>query len=70
MMTELREKDKYGKASNFYFTMDDVSRNNDNQTCVPNDDELKRDILEEAHHTLYTIHPSITKMYRYVKKKY
>jgi hypothetical protein len=37
---------------------------------VPNDDELKRDILEEAYHTLYTVHPGSTKMYQDMKKKY
>jgi hypothetical protein len=29
---------------------------------VPNDDELKRDILEEAHH-MFTVQPGSTKMY-------
>jgi hypothetical protein len=31
--------------------------------CVPNDPELKRHILEEAHSSLYTMHPGGTKMY-------
>jgi hypothetical protein len=30
---------------------------------VPDDDELKRDILAEAHQTSYTIHPISMKMY-------
>lgn len=69
-MTELRKKAKNGEAPNFYFMMDDVLRTNNNQTCVPDDDELKRDILEEPHHTLYMGHPGSTKMYQIMKKKY
>jgi hypothetical protein len=67
---EKKKKAKNGEAPNFYFMMDDVLRNNNNQTCVPDYDELKRDILEESHHTLYTGHPSSTKMYQDMKKKY
>lgn len=48
MLTKLREKVKYGEAPNFYFMMDDCLRTNRNKRCVLNDDELKRDILEEA----------------------
>lgn len=28
---------------------------------VPNDPDLKREILEEAHHSTYVVHPSNTK---------
>jgi hypothetical protein len=74
-MTELRkekekEEAKNGEAPNFYFMMDDVQRTNNNQTCVPDDDELKRDILEESYHTWYTGHPGGTKMYQDMKTKY
>jgi len=31
---------------------------------IPNSDELKQIILEEAHSSAYTMHPSSTKMYR------
>lgn len=48
MLTKLREKVKYEEAPNFYFMMDDCLRTNRNKRCVLNDDELKRDILEEA----------------------
>lgn len=55
MLTELREKAKYEEAPNFYFTMDDCLRTSGNMTFVLNDDELKRDILEEAHQTLHMV---------------
>ena len=31
--------------------------------CVPNDDALRRNILEEAHRLKFSIHPGVTKMY-------
>ncbi|GAU49453.1 hypothetical protein TSUD_407400 [Trifolium subterraneum] len=38
--------------------------------CVPNDAELKRLILEEAHKSGFSIHPGSTKMYHDLKKNY
>ena len=32
--------------------------------CVPNDDELKKSILEEAHSGSFAMHPGSTKMYQ------
>ena len=33
------------------------------RVCVPNDDELKKYILEEAHSGFVAMHPGSTKMY-------
>ena len=38
--------------------------------CVPNNDDLKFQLLEEAHQTPYSIHPSTTKMYHDLKERY
>ncbi|GAU50355.1 hypothetical protein TSUD_283640 [Trifolium subterraneum] len=38
--------------------------------CVPNDADLKRSILEEAHKSGFSIHPGSTKMYHDLKKNY
>jgi hypothetical protein len=38
--------------------------------CVPQDDELKQLILEEAHKSGFSIHPGSTKMYRDLKENY
>ena len=38
--------------------------------CVPNDEQLKREILGEAHRSKYTVHPGGTKMYQNLKKHY
>jgi hypothetical protein len=57
-----------GKAPGFYFTEDDLLRTGDARTVIPNDAELRRDILNEAHKTRYTIHSGSTKMYQDLKK--
>ena len=31
--------------------------------CVPKNEELRNEVLHEAHHSKYTIHPGVTKMY-------
>ena len=38
--------------------------------CVPATEELKRQILEEAHSFAYAMHPGSTKMYRTLKEYY
>ena len=37
---------------------------------VPNNDALRRDILEEAHCSRFSIHPGVTKMYQDLKRTY
>src|SRR5262249_18941617 len=38
--------------------------------CVPDVDELRREIMEEAHSTAYSVHPGSTKMYRDLRNVY
>ena len=38
--------------------------------CVPENGELKRDIMEEAHSSAYAMHPGSTKMYKTLKEHY
>ncbi|XP_062113261.1 uncharacterized protein LOC133824401 [Humulus lupulus] len=40
------------------------------RVCVPNDEELKREILTDAHNTLYSVHPGMTKMFNDLKRHY
>ena len=40
------------------------------QVCVPNDDDLKKSILEEAHSGSFAMHPDSTKMYQNLKTSY
>ena len=40
------------------------------RVCVPNDDELKKFILEEAHSGSFAMHPGSTKIYQDLKTSY
>ncbi|XP_052728608.1 uncharacterized protein LOC128195371 [Vigna angularis] len=40
------------------------------RTCIPNDGELKRIILEEGHHSRLSIHPGMTKMYQDLRSSF
>ena len=40
------------------------------RVCIPNDNELKKSILEEAHCVSFAIHPGSTKMYQDLKTSY
>ena len=37
------------------------------RVCVPNDDELKKSILEETHSGSFVMYPNSTKMYQDLK---
>ena len=51
-----------GKETEFIVKDDEFLYYRD-RVCVPNDDELKKSILEEAHSGSFTMHPGSTKMY-------
>ena len=38
-----------------------------NRLCVPDDKELKKKLLFEAHNTIFTMHPGGNKMYQGLK---
>ena len=38
--------------------------------CVPSDNSIRREILDEAHTTPYSIHPGATKMYQDLRSLY
>ena len=42
----------------------------ENRLCVPNDFVLKKEIMEEAHRTPYSVHPGNTKMYCDIRETY
>ncbi|XP_073222466.1 uncharacterized protein [Cicer arietinum] len=58
-----------GKISYFLVDFDGVLRLKA-RLCVPNVCGLRRKILEEAHHSSYTIHPGSNKMYQDLRKLY
>jgi hypothetical protein len=68
-MKHIHEKIKAGKAN--YFREDDqgvVWFNN--RIVVPKNDEIRQQILDEAHLSRYSIHPGSTKMYHDLKQHY
>jgi hypothetical protein len=50
-MQGLMEKANRSNAFGFYFTNDGLLRMGDARIVIPNDVELRRDILDEAHKT-------------------
>ena len=40
------------------------------RVCVPDDNDLRKDILEEAHSGSFAIHPGSTKMYQDLKMSF
>jgi hypothetical protein len=40
------------------------------QVCVPASNEMRKEIMSEAHHYLLSVHPGSTKMYKDVKGSY
>ena len=65
----LRETVLRGGAKEVTIGADGVLRLQD-RLCVPNVDELRKKILEEAHSSRYSIHPGATKMYRDLRQHY
>ena len=66
VLVELKENVQSGKFTDF--TLDDegvlwIS----GRTCVPDVDNLREEILEEAHFTAYSVHPDVTKMYHNIR---
>ena len=41
-----------------------------NRLCASNDFALKKEIMEEAYHTPYSMHPGSTKMYHDIRETY
>ena len=41
-----------------------------NRLCIPNDQSLKREILEEGHSSAYAMHPGSTMLYRNLREHY
>ena len=59
-------QNREGKETEFSVN-EDGSLYYGDRVCVPNDDELKKSILEEAHSGFFSMHPSSTKMYQDLK---
>jgi hypothetical protein len=58
-----------GKAKEFCLKEDELLTHF-KQVCVPGIGELRKEIMSEARHSPYTVHPGGTKMYHDVKGSY
>ena len=58
-----------GKESEYSVDTEGNLRYKD-QLCIASNDKLKKEILEEAHCSAYSVHPGATKMYRDLKLLY
>lgn len=61
-MEEIKSKIQQGAYTDFTLDFEGVLRIK-GRVCVPNDQNLRNEIMNEAHNSGYTIHPSGTKMY-------
>jgi hypothetical protein len=68
-MKHIREKMRAGKAKCFKEDDQGVVWFN-NRIVVPKNEELRQQILDEAHLSRYSIHPGSTKMYHDLKQHY
>ena len=68
-LMSMRKKVEEGEQSNFSIREDGALMIG-SRLCVPATEELKRQILEEAHGSAYAMHPGSTKMYRTLKEYY
>ena len=68
-LLELMEKVHEGKFTNFNLNDEGVLWIS-GRLCVPNVDNLREEILEEAHYAAYSVHPGATKMYHSIRDLY
>ena len=62
-LVQLMEEVKNGSKPDFVLSNDGILRFK-TRLCVPNDGDLRREFLEEAHCSRLAIHPGGTKMYK------
>ncbi|KAL9253722.1 Transposon Tf2-9 polyprotein-like protein [Drosera capensis] len=65
----IRQGIQDGKAPGF-IVHEDGSLRFQGRLCVPNNEELKRKILEEAHQTPYSAHPGGNKLYQDLRQRF
>ena len=68
-MMELRGKVLAGAAGDFSISETGLLKFQ-GLICVPSDDSIRREILDEVHTTPYSIHPGATKMYQDLRSLY
>ena len=68
-LVEIREEVVKGKKPKFNVCGDGTLRFGD-RLCVPRDEDLKKELMIEAHCTPYSVHPRSSKMFQDLRKVY
>src|SRR5262249_36144494 len=66
---EIKRRMEIGRALEFHMDEEDVMRYR-GRICVPEQGDLKKELLKEAHYSSYSIYPGRNKMYYDLKKLY
>ncbi|RVX00153.1 Retrovirus-related Pol polyprotein from transposon 17.6 [Vitis vinifera] len=68
-LVQVIEEVKRGSKPDFVLLDDEILRFG-TRFCVPNDEDLRRKLLKEAHCSKFAIHPGGTKMYKDLRQNY
>ena len=69
ILVELKEKVREGKFTDFNLDDEGVLWIS-GRLCIPDVDNLREEILEEAHFVAFSVHPGVTKVYHNIKDLY
>jgi hypothetical protein len=67
---KIKERMSDGRGTDFRLSNDDCFTMETLSLCVPLGDGLRKEIMNEAHQSLYTVHLGSTKMYKDLKTSY
>ncbi|KAL5565427.1 hypothetical protein UlMin_028591 [Ulmus minor] len=68
-LLRLRKDAKEGRNPEFSISSNGILHHK-GRLCVPNEEEMKNQILTEAHETPYSVHPGTKKMYKDLKEHF
>ncbi|KAL5562756.1 hypothetical protein UlMin_032503 [Ulmus minor] len=68
-LLKLKERVLEGKEAEFSVSTDGILHYK-GRLCIPDDAEIKEQLLSEAHATPYSVHPGATKMYQDLKERF
>ena len=67
----MRIRDEIGEDKESPFTLSENGiLHREGRLCIPNDEDIRKQILSEAHDTPYSVHPRATKMYQGLKEHF
>ncbi|KAL5547918.1 hypothetical protein UlMin_003149 [Ulmus minor] len=69
ILVRLKEEVREGRSKEFHVSSDGILHFK-GRLCVPEEPELREQILSEAHSMPYSVHPGATKMYKDLKEHF